>query len=117
MDGRFVQMSIQSDSEEEGEKEEEATQSETDERRESTPTRDISTERMELSYDFTPPTQIDRGRKKLIREKTPAENNLKLHVDRINEQQLDQAIEAIAENPTAITIVDNNGDENQNQTN
>ena len=70
---------------------------------------------METSFDFTPPTQIGRGRKKLIREKTPGANNQKLHVDRMNDQQLDQAIEAIAENPTAITSVDNNGNENLNQ--
>ena len=72
---------------------------------------------METSFDFTPPIQIGRGRKKTIKEKTPGENNLKLHVDRMSEEQLEQAIEAIVEDPTTITIVDNNGNENQNQNN
>ena len=72
---------------------------------------------METSFDFTPPIQIGRGRKKAIKERTPGENNLKLHVDRMSEEQLEQAMEAIAENPTTITIVDNNGNENQNQNN
>ena len=96
---------------------EEETQTETDERRKSTPVRDTSTETMETSFDFTTPLQTGRGRKKATRERTPGENNLKLHVDKINNQQLEQAIEAITENPTAITIVDNNGNENQNQNN
>ena len=115
-DGRFVQTSIQSDSEDE-EEEEEETQTETDERRASTPTAETSVEGMETSFDFTPPIQIGRGRKKTIKEKTPGENNLKLHVDRMIEEQLEQAMEAIAEDPTTITIVDNNGNENQNQNN
>ena len=72
---------------------------------------------METSFDFTPPIQIGRGRKKAIKERTPGENNLKLHVDRMSEEQLEQAMEAIAENPTTITIVDNNGNENQNNQN
>ena len=64
-DGRFVQTSIQSDSEDE-EEEEEETQTETDERRASTPTAETSVEGMETSFDFTPPIQIGRGRKKAI---------------------------------------------------
>ena len=72
---------------------------------------------METSFDFTPPIQIGRGRKKTTKEKTPGEKNLKLHVDRMSEEQLEQAMEAIAEDPTTITIVDNNGNENQNQNN
>ena len=72
---------------------------------------------METSFDFTPPIQIGKGRKKTIKEKTPGENNLKLHVDRMSEEQLEQAMEAIAEDPTTITIVDNNSNENQNQNN
>ena len=35
----------------------------------------------------------------------------------MSEEQLEQAMEAIAEDPTTITIVDNNGNENQNQNN
>ena len=53
----------------------------------------------------------------MTKEKTPRENNLKLHVDRMSEEQLEQAMEAIAEDPTTITIVDNNSNENQNQNN
>ena len=116
MDGRFVQTSIQSDSEEkeEKEKEQDETQTETDQRKESTPARYTSTEVMETSFDITPPTQIRRGRKMLIRERAPGENNLKLYVDRMNNQQLDQAIEAITENATTITKVVNIGNNNQN---
>ena len=35
----------------------------------------------------------------------------------MSEEKLEQAMEAIAEDPTTITIVDNNGNENQNQNN
>ena len=56
-------------------------------------------------------------KKKDNRVKNPGENNLKLHVDRMSEEQLEQAMEAIAEDPTKFTIVDNNGNENQNQNN
>ena len=115
-DGRFVQTFIQSGSEDE-EEEEEETQTETDERRASTRTGETSVEKMETKFDFTPPIQIGRGRKRMTKEKTPGENNLKLHVDRMSEEQLEQAMEAIAEDPTTITIVDNNGNENQNQNN
>ena len=100
-------MSIQSGSE--VEEEEEETQTETDERRASTPTGETSVEGMDTSFDFTPPIQIGRGRKKMTKEKPPGKNNLKLHVDRMGEEQLEQAMEAIAEDPTTITIVDNNG--------
>ena len=72
---------------------------------------------MDTSFDITPPIQIGRGRKKMTKEKTPGENNLKLHVDRMSEEQLEQAMEAIAEDPTTITVVDNSGNENQNQNN
>ena len=72
---------------------------------------------METSFDFTPPLQIGRGRKKATSERTPEENNLRQHVDKMNNQQQEQAIEAITENLTAITTVDNNGKENQNQNN
>ena len=43
-------------------------------------------------------------------------NNLKLHVDRLTDQQLEQAIETISEDPTTITILDNNGNEKQIKT-
>ena len=83
----------------------------TDERRASTRTGETPVERMDTSFDFTPPIQIGRGRKKMTKEKTPGKNNLKLHVDRMSEEQLEQAMEAIAEDPTTITIVDNNGNQ------
>ena len=51
----------------------------------------------------------------MTKEKTPGENNLKLHVDRMSEEHLEQVLEAISEDPTTITIVDNNGNENRNQ--
>ena len=35
----------------------------------------------------------------------------------MSEEQLEQAMEAIAEDPTTITVVDNSGNENQNQNN
>ena len=53
----------------------------------------------------------------MTKEKTPGENNLKLHVDRMSEEQLEKAMDAILEDPTTITIVDNNGNENQNRNN
>ena len=37
---------------------------------------------------------------------------MKLHVENMNEQQLEQALETINENPTTATIIDNNGNEN-----
>ena len=80
--------------------------------RESTPVRETSAEQMKESFDLTPTTPIGRGRPKLVRNrnpKSPGENNLKLHVDNMNEQQLEQAIETITENPTTTTIVDNTG--------
>ena len=53
----------------------------------------------------------------MTKEKTPGGNNLKLHVDKMSEEQLEQAMDAIVEDPTTITIVDKNGNENQNQNN
>ena len=90
--------------------------SETEERREGTPTRDTSMEQMDASFDFTPRIPIGRGRPKLFRSRSPnspGTNNLKLHVDRMTDQQLEQAIETINEDPITVTIVDINGNENQ----
>ena len=73
------------DTEEEGEDE---SKSETEEKRESTPTGDTSTQQMDASFDFTPPTTIGRGRPKLIRSRSPMSpgtNILKLHVDRMKD--------------------------------
>ena len=117
MDGRFIQMSLPSLDTKEDDDEEE-TQSEED-KRGRTSVRETSTEQMDESFDSTPPTPIGRGRPKLVRNrepKSPGTSNLKLHVDNMNEQQLEQAIETINEDPTTITIVDNNGNENQIKT-
>ena len=97
----------------------EESHSATEERRESTPARETSTEQMDTSLDFTPPTPIGQVRRKLLRSRSPKssrERNLKLHVDRMTEQQLEPAIETINEDPITITIVDNNGNENQRKT-
>ena len=59
MDGRFIQMSLRSLDTEEEEEEEEESKSETEERRKSMPTGDTSTEQMDASFDFTPPTPKD----------------------------------------------------------
>ena len=61
---------------------------------------------MDEEFEFTPPTLIRRGG-----PKSPGAGNLKLHVENMNEQQLEQALETINENPTATTIIDNNGNE------
>ena len=76
---------------------------------------------MEESFDLTPPTPIGRGRPKLEQVTSslvtsPGTSNLKLHVENMNEQQLEQAIETITENPTTTTIVDITGNENQIKT-
>ena len=62
---------------------------------------------MDEEFEFTPPTPIRRGG-----PKSPGAGNLKLHVENMNEQQLEQALETINENPTTTTIIDNNGNEN-----
>ena len=61
---------------------------------------------MDEEFEFTPPTLIVRGG-----PKSPGAGNLKLHVENMNEQQLEQALETINENPTTTTIIDNNGNE------
>ena len=70
---------------------------------------------MEESFDLTPTAPIGRRRPKLVRNRDPKSlgaNNLKLHVDNMNEQQLEEAIETITENPANTTIVDNTGNDN-----
>ena len=98
MDRRFIQMSLPSlDTEEDDD--EEDTQSEED-KRGSTPVRKTSTEQMDESFDSTPLTPIGRGRPKLFKKhspKSPGTSNLKIHVDKVSEQQLEQAIELINE--------------------
>ena len=73
---------------------------------------------MDASFDFAPITSIGQGIPKLIRSRStnsPGANNLKLHVDRMTKQQLEQAIETIIEHPTTITIVDNNGNQKKTE--
>ena len=61
---------------------------------------------MDEEFEFTPPTPIGRGG-----PKSQGAGNLKLHVENMNEQRLEQALETINENPTSTTIIDNNGNE------
>ena len=61
---------------------------------------------MDEEFEFTPPTSIGRGG-----PKSPGADNLKLHVENMNEQQLGQALETINENRTIATIIDKNGNE------
>ena len=56
MDGKIIQMSLPSLDTEEDEEEEFKT--ETEERRDSMPTRNTSLEQMDERFDFTPPTPI-----------------------------------------------------------
>ena len=101
------------------EHEEEESQSETEDRRESTSARETSTEEMNASFVFNLPTPIGRGRPKLIRSrslKLPGDSILKLHEDKMTKLQLEQVIETINEDPTTITTVDNNANENQIKT-
>ena len=74
---------------------------------------------MEGSFEFSYPIQVGRGRTKLIQNRsarTPGKNNLKLHVEKMTEEQLEQALETIAEDPNKTTIFDNNGDNYNNIT-
>ena len=55
---------------------------------------ETSTEQMDTSFDFTPRKPRGRGGQKLVPSwspKSPGERNLKLHVDRMTEQQLKEA--------------------------
>ena len=70
------------------EDEEAELQSEGDDRRVNTPARETSSEQMDESFDFTPPTLIGQGRPKLTGNrspKLPGASNLKLHVDKMTE--------------------------------
>ena len=74
----------------------------------------IETEEDDEEED-APPKPMGQGRRKLIPSRTPkipGERNLKLHVVRMTEQQLEQVIKTINEDPTT-TIADNNCNENQ----
>ena len=72
---------------------------------------------MEANFDFTFPIQIGRGRMKLTRNQnthTPEQKNLKLLVENMTEEQLEQALETIISDPNKTTIVDKNGNNHNN---
>ena len=73
-------------------------------------------ESVEANFEFTSPIQLGRGRKKPS-PSTPGRSNLRLHVDVMTEEQLEQAMQTIHENPTTTTIVDNTGNQNKIKTN
>ena len=71
------------------------------------------------SFDYAAPIQIGRGRSKQPKDtktNTPGEGNLKMHVENMNEDQLQQAIETLFEDANNITIVDNGNDGNYYKT-
>ena len=72
---------------------------------------------MEASFELSSPIQLGLGRRKLIRNRntnTPGENNLKIHVDNMTEEQLEQVLGTIPNGPNHTTIVDNNGIDHNN---
>ena len=84
-----------------------------------TPIPDISLDCVEANIEFASQRQIGRGSKKLARNRetnTPGKPNLRLHVDVMTEEQLEQALGTIKENPTATKIVENTGNENKIET-
>ena len=59
-----------------------------------------------------------RVRRKLIRDRTtpnPVENTLKLYVEILTPEQLEEARATIEENPDVITVVDRNDNTNSKQ--
>ena len=116
-DGKFAQKSAKQVEEEDTEEEpEEIEPEEIEEQDPSTPNTSIET--LDDSFDFAAPIQVGRGRKKQpqsTKTNTLGKDNLKMHVENMNEEQLLQARETIAENPRRVTIIDNNGnDDNYN---
>ena len=75
----------------------------------------MSLESVEANFEFTFPKQLGRGRKKPS-PTTPGRSNLRLHVDAMTEEQLEQAMQTINENPTTTKIVDNTGNQNKIKT-
>ena len=91
---------------------------ETEEQEPSTPNTSVDT--LDDRFDFAAPIQVERGRPKGKRKAKTAqkhnnthagESNLKMHVENMNEDQLQQATETINEDPNNITFVDNNGND------
>ena len=76
-------------------------------------------ESVEAISEFASPRQLRRGSKKLARNRetnTPGKPNLRLHVDVMTEEQLEQALGTIKENPTTTKIVENTGNESEIET-
>ena len=116
-DGKFAQKSAPQVEEEDTEEgPEEIEPEEIEEQDPSTPNTSIET--LDDSFDFAATIQVGRGRKKQpqsTKPNTPGKDNLKMHVENMNKEQLQQARETIAENPSNVTIIDNNGnDDNYN---
>ena len=111
-DGKFAQKSSPQAEEEDTEEEPE----EIEEQDPSTPNTSIET--LDDTFDFAAPIQVVRGRKKQpqsTKTNTTGKDNLKMHVENMNEEQQQQAMETIAENPRNVTIIDNNdNDDNYN---
>ena len=90
--------------EEDTEEEEPEDIEETEEQEPSAP--DTSIDTLDDCFALAVPIQIGRGRPKQpknTKTNKPGETNLKIYVENINEDQLQQAIETINENPNKIT--------------
>ena len=111
-DGRFA---TQTETSETTTVEEEEKESDSGEDQTSSQAADVSMESVEANFEFTSPKQPGRGRKKPS-PSTPGRSNLRLHVDVMTEEQLEQAMQTINENPTTTTIVDNTGNQNKIKT-
>ena len=106
-DGRFA---TQTETSETTTVEEEEKESDSGEDQTRSQAADVSMESVEANFEFTSPKQLGRGRKKPS-PSTPGRSNLRLHVDVLTEEQLEQAMQTINENPTTTTIVDNTGNQ------
>ena len=101
-DVRFMQMSfklIRCKSEEEEEAEEIPKQHV---ERKKAPVRDKTSDALEASVKFTSPT-LGRSRRKQIRNQTTKLrifNNSQMHLTKMNEQRIDEAMQTIEENPS-----------------
>ena len=100
-------MPVRTDPEEEGE--------DPETEKKSTPTPDTTTETIDGSFECTSLIQSRRGRRNLIRNRkpnSPGANNLRMPVEYMKEEHLQQALET--DDPNRITIADNNGKINNN---
>ena len=62
-----------------------------------------------MQHQYKSEEENQNSKKK--QKNTPGERNLKMHVENMNEDQQQQAIETINEDPNNITIVDNKGND------